>query len=196
MNTLQFYGKISSDGMTIRRDPVKATEYVDFKLLLGKDSAPVPFRAFGDMARTIYLHAAPGDRLIGEAKFFTVDKYFRFDVLSVEFVDRVVEQPKKPDEKIIALFRQRINAEKVINRIECLMSRSVATSEIRECADTVIALIATSSATPGNLSNITTESVTALIAQMFDGNQKTGYQKRYIRDLAAYVGKWCKEVRV
>ena len=88
MNTIQFYGKISPDGMMIRRDPVKATEYVDFKLLLGKDSAPVPFRAFGDMARTIYLHAAPGDRLIGEAKFFTVEKYFRFDVLSVEFVDR------------------------------------------------------------------------------------------------------------
>ena len=195
MNTLQFYGKISSDGMTIRRDPVKATEYVDFKLLLGKDSAPVPFRAFGDIARTIYLHAAPGDRLVGEAKFFTIEKIFRFDIMSVEFVDRDVEQPQKPDEKIIALFRQRINAEKVINRIECLMSRSVSTSEIRECADTVIALIATSSATPGNLSNITTDSVTALIAQMFDGNQRTGYHKRFFRDLPAYVGKWCREVR-
>ena len=111
MNTIQFYGKISPDGMMIRRDPVKATEYVDFKLLLGKDSAPVPFRAFGDMARTIYLHAAPGDRLIGEAKFFTVEKYFRFDVLSIEFVDRVVEQPKKPDERLVALFRKRINAD-------------------------------------------------------------------------------------
>ena len=196
MNTLQFYGKISPDGMTIRRDPVKATEYVDFKLLLGKDSAPVPFRAFGDMARTIYLHAAPGDRLIGEAKFFTIEKIFRFDVMSVEFVDRVVEQPKKPDEKIIALFRQRINAEKVINRIECLMAGSISSSEIREFADTVIALIALDSSTPGNLSNINSDTVTALIAQLFDGNQKTGYQKRYIRDLAAYVGKWCKEVRV
>lgn len=195
MNTFQFFGKII-DGMTIRRDPVKNTEFVDFKLSLSTNAAPVSFRAFGDMARTIYLHAAPGDRLVGEAKFFTIEKIFRFDVMSVEFVDRDVEQPQKPDEKIIELFRQRINAEKVINRIECLMSRSVATSEIRECADTVIALIATSSATPGNLSNITTESVTALIAQMFDGNQKTGYQKRYIRDLAAYVGKWCKEVRV
>lgn len=195
MNTLQFYGKISSDGMTIRRDPVKATEYVDFKLLLGKDSAPVPFRAFGEMARTIYLHAAPGDRLVGEAKFFTIEKIFRFDVMSVEFVDRDVEQPQKPDEKIIALFKNRINAEKVINRIECLMSRSVSTSEIRACADTVIALIATSSATPGNLSNITTDTVTSLIAQMFDGNQKTGYHKRFFRDLPAYVGKWCREVR-
>lgn len=195
MNTLQFYGKII-DGMAIRRDPVKNTEFVDFKLSLSTNAAPVPFRAFGDMARTIYLHSAPGDRLVGEAKFFTIEKIFRFDVMSVEFIDREVEQPQKPDEKIIALFRQRINAEKVINRLSCLMSRSVSTSEIRECADTVIALIATSSATPGNLSNITTDSVTALITQMFDGNQKTGYQKRYIRDLAAYVGKWCKEVRV
>lgn len=196
MNTLQFYGKISSDGMTIRRDPVKATEYVDFKLLLGKDSAPVPFRAFGDMARTIYLHSAPGDRLIGEAKFFTVEKYFRFDVLSVEFVDREVEKPQKPDEKIIALFRQRINAEKVINRLECLMSRSVSTSEIRACADTVIALIATSSATPGNLSNINTDTVTALIAQMFEGDPVRGYKKRYFRDIKSYVGKWCQNVKM
>lgn len=195
MNTFQFFGKII-DGMAIRRDPVKNTEFVDFKLSLSTNAAPVPFRAFGDMARTIYLHSAPGDRLVGEAKFFTIEKIFRFDVMSVEFIDREVEQPQKPDEKIIALFRQRINAEKVINRLSCLMSRSVSTSEIRECADTVIALIATSSATPGNLSNITTDSVTALITQMFDGNQKTGYQKRYIRDLAAYVGKWCKEVRV
>lgn len=195
MNTLQFYGKII-DGMTIRRDPVKNTEFVDFKLSLSTNAAPVPFRAFGDMARTIYLHSAPGDRLIGEAKFFTIEKIFRFDVMSVEFVDREVEQPQKPDEKIIALFRQRINAEKVINRLSCLMSRSVSTSEIRECADTVIALIATSSATPGNLSNITTDTVTSLIAQMFDGNQKTGYHKRFFRDLPAYVGKWCKEVRV
>lgn len=196
MNTLQFYGKISSDGMTIRRDPVKATEYVDFKLLLGKDSAPVPFRAFGDMARTIYLHAAPGDRLIGEAKFFTVEKYFRFDVLSVEFVDRVVELPKKPDERLVKLFKNRINAEKVINRIECLMSGSVSSSEIRECADTVIALIALDSSTPGNLSNINSDTVTALIAQLFDGNPSTGYKKRYIRDLPAYIGKWCKNVKM
>lgn len=196
MNTLQFYGKISSDGMTIRRDPVKATEYVDFKLLLGKDSAPVPFRAFGDMARTIYLHAAPGDRLIGEAKFFTVEKYFRFDVLSVEFVDRVVEQPKKPDEKIIALFRQRINAEKVINRIECLMSGSISSSEIREFADTVIALIALDSSTPGNLSNINSDTVTALIVQMFEGDPVRGYKKRYFRDIKSYVGKWCKNVKM
>lgn len=195
MNTLQFYGKISSDGMTIRRDPVKATEYVDFKLLLGKDSAPVPFRAFGDMARTIYLHAAPGDRLIGEAKFFTVEKIFRFEVLNVEFVDRAVEQPKKPDERLVELFRDRINADKVINRIECLLSGSVSPSEIRECAETVIALIALDSATPGNLSNITTDSVTELITQMFDGNQRTGYHKRFFRDLPAYVGKWCKNVK-
>lgn len=196
MNTLQFYGKISSDGMTIRRDPVKATEYVDFKLLLGKDSAPVPFRAFGDMARTIYLHSAPGDRLIGEAKFFTVEKYFRFDVLSFEFVDREVEKPQKPDEKIIALFRQRINAEKVINRIECLMSRSVSTSEIRECADTVIALIATNASTPGNLSNINSDTVTALIVQMFEGDPVRGYKKRYFRDIKSYVGKWCQNVKM
>lgn len=196
MNTLQFYGKISSDGMTIRRDPVKATEYVDFKLLLGKDSAPVPFRAFGDMARTIYLHAAPGDRLIGEAKFFTIEKIFRFDVMSVEFVDRDVEQPQKPDEKIIELFRQRINAEKVINRIECLMSRSVSSSEIREFADTVIALIALDSSTPGNLSNINSDTVTALIVQMFEGDPVRGYKKRYFRDIKSYVGKWCKNVKM
>ena len=192
MNTFQFFGKICGE-MTIRRDPVKKTEFVDFTLQLDVSPAPVPFRAFGDVARTIYLSAQPNQRLVGTATVFVLESIFRFNVNTVEFVDKPAVEPKT-DRQIVELFKTRVKFDKIVNNVACVLS-GISAAEIRELAETVVAIIANCPETPKNIVNISTSSITDLMFNLFVGNQKTGYERRYIRDLNAYVSKWCKDVR-
>lgn len=192
MNNFQFFGKICGE-MTIRRDPVKKTEFVDFTLQLDGSPAAVPFRAFGDIARTIYLSAQPNQRLVGTATVFVLESIFRFNVNTVEFVDKPAVEPKT-DRQIVELFKTRVKFDKIVNTVACVLS-GISAVEIREMAETVVAIIANCPETPKNIVNISTSSIIDLMFNLFSGNAKTGYERRYIRDLNAYVSKWCKDVR-
>lgn len=192
MNNFQFFGKICGE-MTIRRDPVKKTEFVDFTLQLDGSPAPVPFRAFGDIARTIYLSAQPNQRLVGSAQVFVLESIFRFNVHTVEFVDKPAIAPKT-DRQIVELFKTRVKFDKIVNNVACVLS-GISAAEIRELAENVVAIIANCPETQKNIVNISTSSIIDLMFNLFVGNQKTGYERRYIRDLNAYVAKWCKDVR-
>ena len=192
MNTFQFFGNICGE-MTIRRDPVKKTEFVDFTLQLDGSPAAVPFRAFGDIARTIYLSAQPNQRLVGTATVFVLESIFRFNVNTVEFVDKPAMVPKA-DRQIVELFKARVKFDKIVNNVACVLS-GISAAEIRELAENVVAIIANCPETQKNIVNISTSSITDLMFNLFVGNQKTGYERRYIRDINAYVSKWCKDVR-
>lgn len=192
MNNFQFFGKICGE-MTIRRDPVKKTEFVDFTLQLDGSPAAVPFRAFGDIARKIYLSAQPNQRLVGSAQVFVLENIFRFNVNAVEFVDTPAVEPKT-DRQLIALFKTRVKFDKIVNNVACVLS-GISAAEIRELAENVVAIIANCPETQKNIVNISTSSIIDLMFNLFSGNAKTGYERRYIRDLNAYVSKWCKDVR-
>lgn len=192
MNNFQFFGKICGE-MTIRRDPVKKTEFVDFTLQLDGSPAAVPFRAFGDIARKIYLSAQPNQRIVGTATVFVLESIFRFNVNTVEFVDNPAVEPKT-DRQIVELFKTRVKFDKIVNNVACVLS-GISAAEIRELAENVVAIIANCPETKKNIVNISTSSIIDLMFNLFIGNQKTGYERRYIRDLNAYVSKWCKDVR-
>ena len=192
MNTFQFFGKICGE-MTIRRDPVKNTEFVDFTLQLDGSPAPVPFRAFGDVARMIYLSAQPNQRLVGSAQVFVLESIFRFNVNTVEFVDNPAIAPKT-DRQIVELFKTRVKFDKIVNNVACVLS-GISAAEIRELAENVVTIIANCPETQKNIVNISTSSIIDLMFNLFSGNAKTGYERRNIRDLNAYVSKRCKDVR-
>lgn len=192
MNNFQFFGKICGE-MTIKRDPVKKTEFVDFTLQLDGSPAAVPFRAFGDVARTIYLSAQPNQRLVGSAQVFVLESIFRFNVNTVEFVDKPAMAPKT-DRQIVELFKTRVKFDKIVNTVACVLS-GISAADIRELAENVVTIIANCPETPKNIVNISTSSIIDLMFNLFSGNAKTGYERRYIRDLNAYVSKWCKDVR-